>query len=72
MPCPIHLWVPLAAAAVPVARVLRNHLTGMDFGSPSRDKKRTRKNARPAREVKRWAPVGVAGTSSTDAEHTSG
>ena len=68
MPCPIYVWAPLAAAAVPVARALRHHFTGMDFGPTGRDKKRDRKGTRPEREMKRWAPVGAPDASSSDPE----
>jgi hypothetical protein len=42
---------------VPVARVVRDHISGMDFGSTSRREKKRGKKSSAEREVKRWAPV---------------
>lgn len=51
--CPIHIWVPLMAAAVPVSRAIRDRvkLTLAARRTPPADA--------PARELHRWAPVGA-------------
>lgn len=68
MPCPIYIWAPLAAAAVPVARAMRSHFTGMDFGgSNRREKKKDRKQSSAPRETRRWAPVDPGASRAADA-----
>jgi hypothetical protein len=59
MACPIHLWIPLMAAAAPAARYARNRLK---LRRALREEQRT--NA-AAPHVQRWAPVGAV-VSSTD------
>jgi len=50
--CPIHIWVPLMAAAVPISRAIRDRVK---FSLTSR---RTPPAEAPAPELHRWAPVG--------------
>jgi hypothetical protein len=47
MGCPIHVWAPAMAAAIPLARYARDRFLGV---APRPDRK-------PVRELKRWAPV---------------
>lgn len=56
MACPVHIWVPMMAAAAPFARV-------------ARDKMRSLRPAKAAttsepREIHRWAPVGTPAAAS--------
>ncbi|MDA0815397.1 MAG: hypothetical protein O2924_02345 [Chloroflexi bacterium] len=54
MSCPIHIWVPLMAAAVPAARAVRTRL------SIALDARREDRSAAAApRVMKRWSPVGL-------------
>lgn len=53
MACPVHIWVPLMGAAVPVARAARTRLR------LALDTRRAARSPEPPREVKRWAPVGA-------------
>lgn len=53
MGCPVHIWVPLMAAAAPFARSARDHIRGF------LPKSQASAEAAP-RELKRWAPVGSA------------
>jgi hypothetical protein len=66
MACPVHIWVPLMAAAAPAARVVRTRLRlSLDARRARSEETRT-----PAeREVKRWAPVGS--TTTDEARHSS-
>jgi len=52
MGCPVHIWVPMMAAAAPFARTARDAVRGW---MPS-----AKAPASPLapREIKRWAPVG--------------
>lgn len=55
MACPIHIWVPLMAAAVPAARVAR---TRLKIALEGRGRRTTDAPEAPPREVRRWAPIG--------------
>jgi hypothetical protein len=55
MACPIHIWVPLVAAAAPAARVARHRVSA--WRAVRRD---SAPATEPPRELKRWAPVGAA------------
>ena len=57
--CPVHIWAPMMAAALPFSRVIRDNVRA----------KLTRSSRRPAapldapgRELHRWAPVGQTQT----------
>jgi len=57
--CPVHIWAPLMAAALPFSRALRDRvryaLTSRRSGTS---------DAPPApRELHRWAPIAPGGTS---------
>jgi hypothetical protein len=54
--CPIHIWAPLMAALVPVARVVRDR-----FNLFSR--RRPEAPVEPARALHRFAPIAPAGAS---------
>lgn len=59
MSCPIHIWAPLAAAAVPMVHVLRERMSSIT---------QSRRKPAPAREVKRWAPVADSAVRSRTTE----
>lgn len=59
MACPIHIWVPLMAAAAPMTRIVRDRLHAM---RPSKDPVED-----APREMKRWAPVGQKPAETTEA-----
>jgi hypothetical protein len=66
MPCPIHVWVPLTAAAVPFVRIARHKVQELRYratgGGPA---------VEPARELRRWAPVAETAVRQTsDVETT--
>lgn len=48
--CPVHIWAPLMAAALPLSRALRDRVrVALASRAPT-----------PApREVQRWAPIGA-------------
>lgn len=50
--CPVHIWAPLMAAALPFSRAIRDRVRA-SFTSH-------RTPSTPAPEVHRWAPVGTA------------
>ncbi|MDA0302405.1 MAG: hypothetical protein O2822_07750 [Chloroflexi bacterium] len=50
--CPIHIWVPLMAAAVPFSRAIRDRVK-LTLAA-----RRAQPADAPARELHRWAPVG--------------
>lgn len=50
MGCPVHIWVPMMAAAAPFARVARDKVRSL---LPSKAADTTE-----PREIHRWAPVG--------------
>ncbi len=54
--CPIHVWAPLMAALVPVARVVRDR-----FSLVSR--RRPEAPVEPTRVLHRFAPVAPSGAS---------
>ena len=49
MGCPVHIWAPLMAGMVPLARVARDHLHLTRAGRASK--------SAPARTLQRFAPV---------------
>ncbi len=61
MACPIHIWVPLVAAAAPVVRIAKHRVQGWRAVRASRQQP----DATP-RELKRWAPVA---STTAAAEH---
>ena len=61
MGCPVHIWVPMAAAITPVATMARHKLRQM---LPHR-----RPNENPAdhiEEMPRWSPVATTTDSTAD------
>ena len=56
--CPVHIWAPLMAAALPFSRALRDRVR---YALGSR-----RAASTPAREVHRWAPIGQGEASKND------
>jgi hypothetical protein len=62
--CPVHIWAPLMAAALPFSRVIRDNVRA----KLTRSSRRTEAplDAR-ARELHRWAPVGQTTEDSTKA-----
>ena len=52
--CPVHIWAPLMAAALPFSRVVRDRVRSA-LTRPSRTSTRP-----PAPEIRRWAPVGAS------------
>ena len=51
--CPVHIWAPMMAAALPFSRAIRD---GVRAKLTSR--RPTAEPPRPTAELKRWAPVG--------------
>lgn len=49
MGCPVHIWLPLMAAAAPAARMARHRIRAL-VSRPAPTK--------APRDLKRWAPVG--------------
>ena len=53
--CPVHIWAPMIAAALPFSRAVRDRV---------RTALGTRRRQQPVppspREVQRWAPVGTS------------
>lgn len=64
MSCPVHIWIPLMGAAVPVARVVRDRVT------TARSRLRAQREAKPAPTIKRWAPVGATSAAREDERPT--
>lgn len=66
MACPIHVWLPLTAAAVPFVRIARHKFQQVRYRATGAAE------VRPAPGRKRWAPVAdsVARRSSEHAEAT--
>ncbi|MEX2373966.1 MAG: hypothetical protein WD942_00045 [Dehalococcoidia bacterium] len=56
MACPIHIWIPLMAAAVPAARAVR---TRFNVALDARRVTRRESSDNALRVMKRWAPVGT-------------
>jgi hypothetical protein len=61
MGCPVHIWLPLMAAAAPAATAARHRLRSLVSRGSSEPE--------TAPELKRWAPVGTA-TSGADSTHS--
>ena len=51
--CPVHIWAPLMAAALPFSRAIRDRVRSA-VTRPSRTS-----TPPPAPEIRRWAPVGA-------------
>lgn len=49
--CPVHIWAPMMAAALPFSRVIRDRVR-------AQFSRRSAPLDAPPRELKRWAPVG--------------
>lgn len=48
MGCPIHIWAPMLAGLVPIARVAKDRLHSVRY---------RRAEPESPREMKRWAPI---------------
>ncbi|MGE3857245.1 MAG: hypothetical protein AB7G21_09860 [Dehalococcoidia bacterium] len=59
--CPVHIWAPLMAAALPFSRAIRDRVRAQ-FSRPAAPLDA------PPRELHRWAPVGQ--TQSAASEET--
>lgn len=57
--CPVHIWAPMMAAALPFTRVIRDRVREQ-FTS------RSSASDAPPRELHRWAPVGQANVAAQD------
>lgn len=60
MGCPVHIWAPMMAGTLPIARVLRDRLRA---SLPGRNVAR---EATPEVEPRRWAPIQPSGSRSTE------
>ena len=56
--CPVHIWAPLMAAALPFSRAVRARVRSA-LTRPSRTSRTSTPAAAP--EIRRWAPVGAKG-----------
>lgn len=56
MSCPVHIWAPLMAGTVPLARVLRDRLRGSFPG------RKVATETAPEVEPRRWAPIQPSGS----------
>ena len=54
--CPVHIWAPLMAAALPFSRAIRDRVRSA-VTRPSRTSRTSTPAAAP--EIRRWAPVGA-------------
>ena len=54
--CPVHIWAPMMAAAVPFSRSARDYVRGKANALLHRTSEAP---AAPERELKHWAPVGA-------------
>ena len=62
--CPVHIWAPLMAAALPFSRALRDRVRAALSAH--------RAASTPApREVHRWAPIGAGARTGEDAARPS-
>ncbi len=55
--CPVHIWAPMMAAALPFSRVVRDSIRS----KLTRSSRTPAALDAPARELHRWAPVGAKG-----------
>ncbi len=61
--CPVHIWVPMMAAALPLSRAVRDRVRH----AASALLHRTPAQAPAPREVHRWAPVASTPVPAEDA-----
>lgn len=59
--CPVHIWAPLMAAALPFSRAVRDRVRAALVT------RRARHEAAPTREVQRWAPIAPGAARAEDA-----
>ena len=59
--CPVHIWAPMMAAALPFSRAVRDRVRSAFTRSSTPP---------PAREIRRWAPVGAPTLTSTREEQS--
>lgn len=62
MSCPVHIWVPLMAAAAPVVRVAKDRVAALRYRAPS-DAPPTEAAPPP----RRWAPIDPHAAARPDA-----
>jgi hypothetical protein len=55
MGCPVHIWVPLMAAAAPVVRVAKDRIVSLRYRGAADDLDAATAEAAPA--PRRWAPI---------------
>lgn len=60
MGCPVHIWVPLMAAAAPVVRVAKDRIVALRYRAPSNRAER-QTPPEPAPAPRRWAPIDPHG-----------
>jgi hypothetical protein len=60
MGCPVHVWVPLMAAAAPVVRVAKDRIVAFRYRSSSRTTE-SPTLAESASAPRRWAPIDPHG-----------
>ncbi len=59
MGCPVHIWVPLMAAAAPVVRVAKDRLVALRYRGSADPLDATPVEATPP--LHRWAPIDPHG-----------
>ena len=59
MGCPVHIWLPMMAGLAPIGRVARDRLRSLRSARTD--------EAKPPREIKRWAPIQPHPTGDTTA-----
>lgn len=58
--CPVHIWAPMMAAAVPFSRSARDYVRGKANALLHRTSEAP--TAAPERELKHWAPIAPTAT----------
>ncbi len=59
MGCPVHIWVPLMAAAAPVVRVAKDRFVALRYRGPADPLEAAPVEATPPQ--RRWAPIDPHG-----------
>ena len=57
MGCPVHIWVPLMAAAAPVVRVARDRIVALRYRTASDVAFQDGSAVQPSPARRRWAPI---------------
>ncbi len=63
MGCPVHIWAPMMAGTLPIARVLRDRLRA---SLPGRSSASSAHETAPEAEPRRWAPIQPSGSRPTE------